>query len=446
MCALAVGLGWWVTRNIEEQVVENTATNLALYVQSFLGAELQGLKGRSTLTKQEIDMLHKLLADTPLGKRVLSVKIWKEDGLVVYYSHTGLVGQRFPPTENLERAWRGEVRAEFDALDDLEDSVESAFGVNLLEVYSPVREAGTARVIAVVEFYQGADDLAARLRETRFHTWFVVVAATLAAFGLLLCIVQRGGRTIRVQRDDLSRKIDQLSALLAQNAQLDVRLRRAAQRSASINEQLLRRLSADLHDGPAQLMSLVLLRLDSLTEHHDRVPDDIAGKIEATVDEVRDALLESLTEMRQISQGLSLPELEGMSVRDVLEKVVTNHQQRTNEHVELASDGVESISPISNPLALTLYRIVQEALMNVHRHASGAPTSVYAWFSADEIHVSIKDSGPGFDVATVDAQTTRLGLHGLRGRVEALGGDFYLASSTQTGTAIYASLPLRMDG
>ena len=62
---MAVCLGWWVTSSIEKQVIDNTATNLALYVQSFLASELQGLANRDSLTEKEIAVVKNLLSNTP---------------------------------------------------------------------------------------------------------------------------------------------------------------------------------------------------------------------------------------------------------------------------------------------------------------------------------------------------------------------------------------------
>lgn len=89
----------------------------------------------------------------------------------------------------------------------------------------------------------------------------------------------------------------------------------------------------------------------------------------------------------------------------------------------------------------TLYRVVQEALMNVHRHAGMAGVCVLAKLAHDDLKVEVIDDGPGFDMHEAQMSTNRLGLHGLRERVEALGGAVELVSSPGCETRLHATLP-----
>ena len=77
VAALTVALGWWVTRSIEHQVIHSAAANVALYVQSFLAPELRNLRVDRALSPREIARMEGVLANTPLGNRIRSVKICK---------------------------------------------------------------------------------------------------------------------------------------------------------------------------------------------------------------------------------------------------------------------------------------------------------------------------------------------------------------------------------
>ena len=289
---LMVGLGWWVTRSIETQVIKSAAANVALYVQSFLTPALQDLEPGESLSPETIERIDWVLAETPLGARIRALKIWQHDGLVGYYSRRELIGRKFPVSRGLRRAWAGEVAAGLNDLSDEEDAEEARLGIPLLEVYSPVRGRAADRIVAVVEFYQDAQALEARLRESRVRTWLVVVLATLTTFGLLFGIVVRGGGVIKRQREELSDQVACLTGLLAQNEELTDRVRRAARRTTEINERLLRQVGAELHDGPAQSISLALLRLDSLTQAN--APPWATPDTERTIDELRTAVQEEM--------------------------------------------------------------------------------------------------------------------------------------------------------
>lgn len=434
--ALMLFIGWWVNRVIEKQVIVNSAANVALYVQGFLAQELQVLAYSDFLKEEEMQTIERLINKTPLGKKIRSVKVWKRQGLVSYYSRRALIGQRFEPTENLKGAWDGRVTAEFDDLDDAEDSPEAAMKVPLLEVYSPVRRRGSDEIIAVVEFYQDAQVLATHLSETRLRTWLVVISSTLIAYGLLFIIVFHGSQIIRKQRQYLKHQVDELSRLLGENRELEARLKRAAQRTAEVNEKLLRRVSAELHDGPAQSMSLALLRLDALS--NSNCPDTSAIEV---IDELRRSLQESMTELRYISRGLALPDLKDLTLLDIIERVISEHQRRTSTSVDLAIDRETLAITATMPVKLTLYRAIQESLMNAYRHAGGVGQRISVTIGQNMLHVETGDSGPGFSPESL-RRSDRLGLHGLRERIESLGGMFELFSRPGEGTRISCSIPL----
>ncbi|RUT84079.1 sensor histidine kinase, partial [Mesorhizobium sp. USDA-HM6] len=158
----------------------------------------------------------------------------------------------------------GNVMAEYNDLDDdPEAGEEKTVNAPLFEIYNPVREPWSGEVVAVSEFYEIADDFQETLNAALWSTWLVVAGATAAALALLSGIVFRGSRTIETQRTALEAKVTELQSALSQNSSLRQRVQRASRRATAINERYLRRIGADLHDGPAQLVALAALRMDS---------------------------------------------------------------------------------------------------------------------------------------------------------------------------------------
>ena len=435
VAALTVALGWWVTRSIEHQVIHSAAANVALYVQSFLAPELRNLRVDRALSPREIARMEGVLANTPLGNRIRSVKIWQAPGRLAYHSDHALIGQEFPVSDSLALAWAGEVTASLDDLHDEEDEAEAGLGVSLLEIYSPVRAAGSEDIVAVVEFYQDAEALQDHIRRTRVVTWLVVVIATTTTFALLFGIVLRGSGVIREQREALASQVRRLTELLEQNSSLTARLRGVAARRAEANEQVRRRVSAELHDGPAQSLSVVLLRLDALAQPP---PERGAGDV---VEELRTTLAASLSEIRSISQGLALPELDGLGICDTVKRALAAHEQLTGMRVALTVDDAQP-GQIGASSRQTIYRVVQESLMNVHRHATGATAEVSIAFGPRAATVAVCDDGPGFNVHAMHGAPEHLGLHGLRERLEALDGTLEICSTPHAGTRLVATVPL----
>lgn len=431
---LVVGMaimGFWVTQRIEDGVVRNTAASTALYMESFIAPLVRDLDRADTLSPDIQSKLDKLLQDNVLGQRVVSFKIWKKGGLIAYSSRHDIIGKTFPTTENLRRAWKGEVTAEFDTLEDEEDALERARGVPLLEMYSPIRENYTGKIIAVGEFYETAEVLRKNLFSANLQSWMVVAAVTLAMLGALFGIVSRGSRTIDRQRANLEQRVAELSRLLAQNEVLRGKLQRASRRTTEINESYLRRIGADLHDGPAQHLSLALLRIDALKPLLKSVATDGTDKSDMEI--VQNSLTDAITEIRQICAGLTLPELENLSLSEILANAVNSHQRRTEKTVVL--DVQSAPQKLTKAMKICVFRFVQETLNNAFRHAGGVGQQVICRFDEKTLTVEVRDDGPGLKPSKGGAGSG-LGLPGLRDRIESIGGEMAIQSEPGQGTRI----------
>jgi signal transduction histidine kinase len=422
-------IGFWVSQQIEASVTRNTATATALYVDSVIAPLLPDLRSAEALSEGARRALDETLSRGALGERLASFKIWKEDGLIAYSSRPELIGQRFQPTENLRQAWAGQIAAEFDKLHDEEDALERAEGLPLLEIYSPIREPWSGEVVAVAEFYEIAHELEANIRNALLSSALVVAIVTIAMMALLSGIVLRGSRIIAAQRQNLEARVAELSRLLAQNRELRLRVERASSRAVALNERYLKRISADLHDGPAQLLALASLKLG---DSRLALAPGAAGELAA----IREHLDAAMREIREICRGLTLPQIERLELPQLLAAAAAAHEQRTGTKVALTvPDEAPSLS-VSEKICV--FRFAQEGLNNAFRHAGGRGQSVEASVSGRRLAIAVADRGGGFDV---EAGGDGLGLAGLRERVESLGGTFRVESSP-SGTRLTMSLTL----
>lgn len=425
-----MAIGIWVTRQIEDGVTRNTASTTALYMESILAPLAQELASSDVLSQGARRAVDEILLHTAIGDRLASFKIWKQDGLVVYSSEASIIGVRFEPTDNLRVAWAGQVVGHFDDLHDEENVNERALGLPLLEIYSPIREPWSGRVIAVAELYEIATELEENLFRARLASWLVVAAVTLSMFGLLFGIVLGGSRTIEVQRAAQAKRVDELALLAEQNDALRARVQRASNRAAEHNERYLRRISAELHDGPAQLLALASLRLDGV------VPAAGGGDSQSDLQVVKSSLDDAMRDIRDICRGLSLPTLERMALPAILRTVVEAHQKRTGSDVHLTM-GTEEPA-LSQSLKICVYRFVQEGLNNGFHHAGGAGQRVESHVEDGILRLRVSDSGPGFtpDKALTPSDEGGLGLAGLQERVESLGARFAIHAAPGNGTRL----------
>ncbi len=437
-------IGAWVGEQIEIGVANRTAAVTALYVDSFIAPHLQDLARSDQLDAGHLASLGSLLDGTPLGQRIVAFKVWGGDGRILYSTNQALIGRKFPIRSSLASAFAGAVSTDISDLSDLENEFERSQWSRLIETYAPVRAAGTSNIVAVSEFYQTTDELDREVRAAQMRSWLVVGVATLAMYLLLAGLVGRASNTIEAQQGELRQKVTQLTALLAQNEQLHERVRRAAARTTALNERFLRRLSADLHDGPGQDLSLALLRIEAVA--------DVCAKCAVAVVKgrtvgddfrtIQTSLESALNDLRAISAGLRLPEIGRLSLVETAEHAVRDYEQKTGQSVALAARGlpIEAVLPVK----IILYRLLQESLANSFRHASGVDQRVEITSADGQLLIAIRDSGSGFDPKTVNSDG-HLGLAGMRERVELLGGTFEVISAPGEGTVIRALLPLTVS-
>jgi signal transduction histidine kinase len=440
MLLVMVILAWWVGREIEANVIHRVSADSALFVENFVVVPLQELATQRFVSPSNLKTIEELLQTSPLGNEIVAFKIWAPGGLVIFGDRQG---ETLPITDDQEHAWQGKVWAEVSNLDDAENANLKEQFSRLLEMYIPIRLEGSERVIAVVEFYQTINALEQMIATAQRQSWLVVGLIMLAAYGLLVGIVRQGHTTIVRQQRELEDKVMTLNQLLEQNEELNERVRRAASRTAALNERFLRRISAELHDGPAQDLSFSLLHLDNVATSLEQ---DLSPKNRSHYGQSLETIQQSLTratqEIRHIASGLRLPELGSLSLTDTLERVIRDHERRTQSHVETKLDHLPKQVPL--PLKVTLFRLLQEALSNAYRHGEGRAQKVKVQLmtnSPSKLHLEISDEGPGFMLKET-SQEGHLGLVGMRERVESLGGTFRVESAFGQGTKVIAELPL----
>lgn len=435
-------VGRWVSTRIEDAVVRNTANATAQYMESFISPLSQDLAKSDTLSPGAKRAMDEVFNNTPLGKRVVSFKIWKGDGLVVEASDESIIGKRFEVDEDLAKAWSGQVTASFAPPTDVESAAEQKLGVPLLEIYSPIREVWSGRVIGVAEFYEAGTELGAELADVKRKSWLAVGTVMFLIGASLYAIVLRGSRTIDSQQAALTSQLARLSELSDHNTTLRRRVQNAAARASALNDQSMRQVGADLHDGPAQLMGFAALRLDSLRGSVE------SAEAQTDLSSVERAVKDAIKELRIIARGLSLPDIEQRPVKDLVQGVADAHAARTGAPVTVTCD-IDTDRPLSPAIKICLFRFVQEGLNNAWRHAEGAGQQVDLSIRGGVLTLMVRDAGPGFrpqtEISPPTADGHGMGLSGLRDRVESLGASFERRTAPGGGAELCMILDMK-DG
>ncbi len=436
-----VVLGAWISQRIQDGVVGHAAQQTAYDMESLLEPFSADFAHSGELTVRGHAAIARMLESGPPGAGILAVRLWRPDGTLIHDStlataHAPRAKMDSPP--ELDRALRGAIVHSYNVeADGHVAAVSAMFGVPLIEIFAPLRTDGIPRIIAVAEYYQSAEALEAEIASSRRQTWTLMLLTGLITVTALYLLIRKGHEIIEEQRGELEEKIDQQRLLTLESEDLRQRLERAGQLGVELNERFLRRVGSDLHDGPAQHLALALLKMDEVARFiASGQRTDKPGAIEA-LGLVRHAASEAMKEIRNISAGLAVPELQKLSPAEVLATAARQHERATGTPVDLDLAPLPPRLPL--PITISLYRFAQEGLNNAFRHAGGKGQRLSARSDGRSVEVEIADSGPGFTLKDVAAKQERLGLSGLRQRIEALGGSFEIVSLPGEGTRLRAT-------
>ncbi len=436
------GISSWVGGQIEAGVVRQSGTTAALLLDSFIAPQLQDYAQKGTIAGPHAQALSALLSGTPLGKWVVAFTVRDMSGRLLFTTDPTLSSLPAPTSAELAAAAAGQVSSEIDRLEKDTDSPLRKYSDRLVKTYSPIREYNSGRVFAVIEFYQDVDTLQAEIDTAKRTSWYVVGAFMLGMYVLLALFSKRSSDTIDRQQLELQRQVVRLTDLLGQNRQLHERVRRAAASIAGLHERLLRRIGSELHDGPAQDLSLALMQMDTAIAQSEK-DSSKAPRLEL-LNSIQSALQHALTEMRGIASGLALPQLASLTPAQIFEHAVRAHEKRTHTAVELELHNLPGELPL--PVKITAYRLVQEALTNSFKHAGSIGQRVCAQGTDEGLSIEMSDRGPGFAAGQAIESGDHLGLLGMRERVESLGGTFAIESSPGQGATVRVLLNLPRPG
>jgi PAS domain S-box-containing protein len=269
--------------------------------------------------------------------------------------------------------------------------------------------------------------------------------------------------TDQIMHERMSRKSTQrLRQLLQSSRRMTERLAQLTQALFGAQEEERRRVALELHDEIGQLVAAVSVA----TEHarhlaEVQVSDDRKRRLDAKLDDIRSLAETVIARVRMVSKELRPPNFTALGLVASIEALVSEYTDRTGIRVELTSDPESDQLPESTKI--NLFRIVQEALTNVARHAHGVTSVHIELLRQDHDHsfmLRIQDDGQGFDVARVMAAAAgstssehnsgtngdriHLGLVGMQERARLIGGAFSISSAEVRNQAAYggATVPV----
>ena len=328
--------------------------------------------------------------------------------------------------------------------DSLKVSASAGFEVKLPDDFRVEIGAGFAGKIAasgepgmILDTSAGGDPFAPVIRTRAKSLWGVPLKADGHCIGVLVIGFPKPYEWLPTERE-LMRAIADRTALAIERARMTDALRQREQKIAELSAHLLRaqeeerkRISRELHDETGQALMVIRLYLGMLESSLER---SARGKVRETV-EVVDRTIEGI---RRIIGKLSPLVLQELGLVAAIRKEAKHLRQTTGVKTRvLFSPDVGRLAPGTEQ---AIYRVVQEALHNVAKHAHARTTSVQVMREDQTIHLLIEDDGVGMQPRS-NSHNRCFGLAGIKERISVLGGVSRVVSAKGKGTRIEISVP-----
>jgi signal transduction histidine kinase len=346
---LMTGVSFFVAAQVERAAQDAAGSAGAVRMQALI-APLVERSGTGDFLFDDTfqGKITSLIGQGPLGQRIMNIKIWAADGRQIY-----------PPTpltekpvlfDELEQALAGKTVVSRTTVAKHEYSDEEA-SQSLLEVYGPLVRSPDGKVLLAGEIYEESEILERQIAETRNTSMAGVFLLSVPMLSLLYLVVRRGARLIEQQRRTLRESLRNAIELSVDNNRLRLLADNARVEAGKLNERILDQIGADLHDGPVQLLTLVKLRLSDLVTPRT----DVSPVTRDALAKILDLLGNVLEEVRNLSAGLVLPELEHADVDEALQLAIKRYLEITGRETTLVgSAGMALRIPGSVDLSLSV--------------------------------------------------------------------------------------------
>jgi len=232
--------------------------------------------------------------------------------------------------------------------------------------------------------------------------------------------------------------IGRQAGIAIENAYLYENMRFYARQITQAQESERRRIARELHDDTIQSLVALSRRLEALGTAEDLSPEQVADSIA----ELREATGEIIKRVRRFSQDLRPSILDDLGLLPTLEELTSNMDRQDGLRADFEVKGEER--RLSSEMELTLFRIAQEALNNVRRHADANHVVTRVELTDSAVKMTVEDNGKGFNPPTLTDHPTvagKLGLIGMHERARLLGGSLAVTSEPGEGTKVLVTVP-----
>lgn len=371
-----------------------------------------------------VDELRQAVIMQMRGLSVVKIKVYDLDGHTIFSTQVDQIGEDGSANEGFQGALRGEIASELthrDTFSAFESIIENQ---DVLSTYIPIHENGPATpVVGVFELYSNVTPFLREINATQRLLIVGVSIALILLYLVLLLIVSRADRIMRHQH----------AAQLAASEEI-----RRQQRAVAVLQER-EHLAREIHDSLGQVLGYVntqaqaarsLLGKEKFSET-DRLLERLVTVAQDSHVDLRKFILELQT--GELDEPAFLPRLEAH-----IEQFRRYSELRTDLHVAAACTKIH----LPNAIGSHVFRIVQEALNNVHKHARATQVTVSIDFVDSMLIIAVGDNGRGFESGTgAPLKAGHWGIQNMKNRAAEIGASIDIQSATGKGTTITLYVP-----
>lgn len=225
--------------------------------------------------------------------------------------------------------------------------------------------------------------------------------------------------------------------LLGESQKMQGKIRSYARQILQVQEDQRKAISRDLHDQVGQLLAGISIHLSAFADAAARNPREI----KATMGPILQLMQKSAENVHRFARELRPASLDDLGLIPALGTYIKELPKKRDVQIQFAA--FEGVEALDSDRRMVLYRVAQEALTNVAKHARATRVNVSIFKAPGGVCLEIADNGQAFDVRHLssDASSKRLGMVGMRERVEMVGGHFRVVSKAGVGTTVQAEVP-----
>lgn len=261
--------------------------------------------------------------------------------------------------------------------------------------------------------------------------------------GMLATAINEMADRVEERTAEIVSRNEKLTSEIIERKRAQDRLTQLSHKIVRLQEEERKRVARELHDGINQLLVSVKYKIENFEEKFESSSKDAFEDVNKAVQ----SLDEAIAEVRRVSHALRPSVLDDLGLMPAISMLVRQFSERSDVQIEVEGDDLEVFDRLPVDVETAMYRIVQEALTNIEKHANATKIILNMSCTNNDVTIRIEDNGDGFSLPNAmkkSRSTQSMGLRNMRERIELLQGSFFIHSDIGKGTFLEVNAPLNV--